>query len=42
VGAIGWLVDGAAIMNQIPRAVARTDPMRAMVRVCRKAHQRQG
>jgi ring-1,2-phenylacetyl-CoA epoxidase subunit PaaA len=29
VGAIGWLVDGAAIMNQIPCAAARTVPMRA-------------
>ncbi len=45
VGAIGWLVDGAAIMNQIPLCRCSFGPYaRAMVRVCREEsfHQRQG
>jgi ring-1,2-phenylacetyl-CoA epoxidase subunit PaaA len=45
VGAIGWLVDGAAIMNQIPLCRCSYGPYaRAMVRVCREEsfHQRQG
>ncbi|MCB1683367.1 MAG: 1,2-phenylacetyl-CoA epoxidase subunit A, partial [Pseudomonadales bacterium] len=44
-GAIGWLVDGAAIMNQIPLARCSYGPYaRAMVRICREEsfHQRQG
>ncbi len=44
-GAIGWLVDGAAIMNQIPLCRCSYGPYaRAMVRVCREEsfHQRQG
>ena len=45
IGAIGWLVDGAAIMNQIPLCRCSYAPYaRAMVRVCREEsfHQRQG
>ncbi|MGQ0383939.1 MAG: 1,2-phenylacetyl-CoA epoxidase subunit PaaA [Gammaproteobacteria bacterium] len=45
VGAIGWLVDGAAIMNQIPLCRCSYGPYaRAMVRICKEAsfHQRQG
>lgn len=45
VGAIGWLVDGAAIMNQIPICRCSYGPYaRAMVRVCKEEsfHQRQG
>jgi len=45
VGAIGWLVDGAAITNQIPLCRCSYGPYaRAMVRVCREEsfHQRQG
>ncbi len=45
IGAIGWLVDGAAIMNQVPLTRCSYAPYaRAMVRVCREEsfHQRQG
>ncbi|MFO1350973.1 MAG: 1,2-phenylacetyl-CoA epoxidase subunit PaaA [Gammaproteobacteria bacterium] len=45
VGAIGWLVDGAAIMNQIPLQRCSYGPYaRAMVRICKEEsfHQRQG
>lgn len=45
MGAIGWLVDGAAIMNQIPLCRASYGPYaRAMVRICKEEsfHQRQG
>ena len=45
IGAIGWLVDGAAIMNQVPLCRTSYGPYaRAMVRVCREEsfHQRQG
>ena len=45
VGAIGWLVDGAAIMNQVMLQRASYGPYaRAMVRVCKEEsfHQRQG
>ena len=45
VGAIGWLVDGAAIQNQVPLCRASYAPYgRAMVRVCKEEsfHQRQG
>ena len=45
VGAIGWLVDGAAIINQIPLTRCSYGPYaRAMVRVCKEEsfHQRQG
>src|SRR5271154_2009902 len=45
VGAIGWLVDGAAIKNQIPLCRCSYGPYaRAMVRICREEsfHQRQG
>ena len=45
VGAIGWLVDGAAIQNQVPLYRASYAPYgRAMVRVCKEEsfHQRQG
>ncbi|GAC1304582.1 MAG: 1,2-phenylacetyl-CoA epoxidase subunit A [Vulcanimicrobiaceae bacterium] len=45
VGAIGWLVDGAAIINQIPLTHCSYGPYaRAMVRVCKEEsfHQRQG
>ena len=43
IGAIGWLVDGAAIMNQIPLCRCSYGPYaRAMVRVCKEEsfHQR--
>ncbi|MBS1615613.1 MAG: 1,2-phenylacetyl-CoA epoxidase subunit A [Bacteroidetes bacterium] len=45
MGAIGWLVDGAAIMNQVPLCRTSFGPYaRAMVRVCKEEsfHQRQG
>lgn len=45
VGAIGWLVDGAAIMNQVPLCRCSYGPYaRAMVRICKEEsfHQRQG
>ncbi len=45
MGAIGWLVDGAAIMNQVPLCRSSFGPYaRAMVRVCKEEsfHQRQG
>ncbi|MGJ9402911.1 1,2-phenylacetyl-CoA epoxidase subunit PaaA [Arthrobacter sp. KK5.5] len=45
MGAIGWLVDGAAIANQVPLCRASYGPYgRAMVRVCKEEsfHQRQG
>ena len=45
IGAIGWLVDGAAIMNQVPLQRTSYGPYaRAMVRVCKDEsfHQRQG
>ncbi len=45
VGAIGWLVDGAAIVNQIPLCRCSYGPYaRAMIRVCKEEsfHQRQG
>jgi ring-1,2-phenylacetyl-CoA epoxidase subunit PaaA len=45
VGVVGWLVDGAAIMNQVPLCRCSYAPYaRAMVRVCREEsfHQRQG
>ena len=45
IGAIGWLVDGAAIMNQVPLTKTSYGPYaRAMVRVCKEEsfHQRQG
>jgi ring-1,2-phenylacetyl-CoA epoxidase subunit PaaA len=45
LGAIGWLVDGAAIMNQIPLCRCSYGPYaRAMVRICKEEsfHQRQG
>ena len=45
IGAIGWLVDGAAIMNQVPLCRCSYGPYaRAMVRVCKEEsfHQRQG
>jgi ring-1,2-phenylacetyl-CoA epoxidase subunit PaaA len=45
VGAIGWLVDGAAICNQVPLCRVSFGPYgRAMVRVCKEEsfHQRQG
>lgn len=45
VGAIGWLVDGAAIMNQVPLCRTSYGPYaRAMVRICKEEsfHQRQG
>ncbi len=45
IGAIGWLVDGAAIMNQVPLCKCSYGPYaRAMVRVCKEEsfHQRQG
>ncbi len=45
VGAIGWLVDGAAIMNQVPLCRCSYGPYaRAMIRVCKEEsfHQRQG
>ena len=45
VGVIGWLVDGAAIMNQIPLCRCTYGPYaRAMIRICKEEsfHQRQG
>ncbi|MCB9250922.1 MAG: 1,2-phenylacetyl-CoA epoxidase subunit A [Flavobacteriales bacterium] len=45
MGAIGWLVDGAAILNQVPLCKCSFGPYaRAMVRVCKEEsfHQRQG
>lgn len=45
IGAIGWLVDGAAIMNQVPLCRCSYGPYaRAMVRICKEEsfHQRQG
>ncbi|WFU22742.1 1,2-phenylacetyl-CoA epoxidase subunit A [Bradyrhizobium sp. CB1717] len=45
IGTIGWLVDGAAIMNQIPLCRCSYGPYaRAMIRVCKEEsfHQRQG
>jgi ring-1,2-phenylacetyl-CoA epoxidase subunit PaaA len=45
IGAIGWLVDGAAIINQVPLCRCSYGPYaRAMVRICKEEsfHQRQG
>ena len=45
IGAIGWLVDGAAIMNQVMLTRASYGPYaRAMVKICKEEsfHQRQG
>jgi ring-1,2-phenylacetyl-CoA epoxidase subunit PaaA len=45
VGVIGWLVDGAAICNQVPLCRSSYGPYaRAMIRVCKEEsfHQRQG
>lgn len=45
IGVIGWLVDGAAIMNQVPLCKCSYGPYaRAMIRICREEsfHQRQG
>jgi ring-1,2-phenylacetyl-CoA epoxidase subunit PaaA len=45
IGAIGWLVDGAAICNQVPLCRASYGPYaRAMIRICKEEsfHQRQG
>lgn len=45
IGAIGWLVDGAAIMNQVPLQRCSYGPYaRAMIRICKEEsfHQRQG
>jgi ring-1,2-phenylacetyl-CoA epoxidase subunit PaaA len=45
MGAIGWLVDGAAIVNQVPITKCSYGPYaRAMVRICKEEsfHQRQG
>src|SRR6187455_1008250 len=45
VGVVGWLVDGAAIMNQVPICRCSYGPYaRAMIRICREEsfHQRQG
>lgn len=45
MGAIGWLVDGAAIINQVPLCQASYGPYaRSMVRICKEEsfHQRQG
>ncbi|GAB5435477.1 1,2-phenylacetyl-CoA epoxidase subunit PaaA [Falsiruegeria mediterranea] len=45
IGAIGWLVDGAAIMNQVPLQRTSYGPYsRAMIRICKEEsfHQRQG
>lgn len=45
IGAIGWLVDGAAILNQVPLQRTSYGPYaRAMVRICKEEsfHQRQG
>jgi ring-1,2-phenylacetyl-CoA epoxidase subunit PaaA len=45
IGMIGWLVDGAAIMNQVPLCRCSYGPYaRAMIRICKEEsfHQRQG
>ena len=45
IGCIGWLVDGAAIMNQVPLCRCSYGPYaRAMIRICKEEsfHQRQG
>ena len=45
IGVIGWLVDGAAIVNQVPLCRSSYGPYaRAMVRICKEEsfHQRQG
>jgi ring-1,2-phenylacetyl-CoA epoxidase subunit PaaA len=45
IGVIGWLVDGAAIMNQVPLCRCSYAPYaRAMIRICKEEsfHQRQG
>src|SRR5436189_341764 len=45
MGVIGWLVDGAAIMNQVPLCRCSYGPYaRGMIRICREEsfHQRQG
>ena len=45
MGVIGWLVDGAAIMNQVPLCRCSYGPYaRAMIRICKEEsfHQRQG
>ena len=45
IGAVGWLVDGAAIMNQVPLQRCSYGPYsRAMIRICKEEsfHQRQG
>ncbi|MEO8629501.1 MAG: 1,2-phenylacetyl-CoA epoxidase subunit PaaA [Betaproteobacteria bacterium] len=45
IGVVGWLVDGAAIMNQIPLCRCSYGPYaRAMIRICKEEsfHQRQG
>ena len=45
IGVVGWLVDGAAIMNQIPLCKCSFGPYaRAMIRICKEEsfHQRQG
>ncbi len=45
VGVVGWLVDGAAIVNQVPLCRTSYGPYaRAMIRVCKEEsfHQRQG
>jgi ring-1,2-phenylacetyl-CoA epoxidase subunit PaaA len=45
IGAVGWLVDGAAIMNQVPLQRTSYGPYsRAMIRICKERafHQRQG
>jgi len=45
MGAIGWLVDGAAIINQVPICRCSHGPYaRAMIRICKEEsfHQRQG
>ena len=45
MGAVGWLVDGAAIMNQVPLRRSSFGPYsRAMIRICKEElfHQRQG
>jgi ring-1,2-phenylacetyl-CoA epoxidase subunit PaaA len=45
VGVVGWLVDGAAICNQVPLCRTSYGPYaRAMIRICKEEsfHQRQG
>src|SRR5437016_9213874 len=45
IGTIGWLVDGAAIVNQVPLCRCSYGPYaRAMIRICKEEsfHQRQG